>query len=103
MIRAVSLGAMAGVFSISLAACASVTEPPQTRPVGAGHPCKAGDISGYIGQTATSELGAAIQIHTGARIFQWVPPDTAVTMDYRSDRVRVTYDRAMRVTAIRCG
>ncbi|MXP27889.1 hypothetical protein GRI58_03505 [Porphyrobacter algicida] len=103
MIRLLLLAAVTATCMTALAACASVAEPLQTRPVGTDHPCKADDVDGYMGETATAALGLAIQKHTGAQVFQWVPPDTAVTMDFRPDRVRVTYDRKMRVTAIRCG
>ena len=85
----------------ALTACA--TTPPQGDEVGAGGLCSAEPAQQYVGERATAELGAAIQDATGARIFQWVGPDMMVTMDYRPDRVRVTYDRDMVVTAIRCG
>lgn len=90
---------------LSLSACATTpdSQPPQERPVGAGGVCTTEGTDALVGQTATAELGAQIREMTGAGIFQWVPPDSAVTMDYRQDRVRVFYDRDMKITRISCG
>jgi hypothetical protein len=33
---------------------------------------------------------------------RWVPPRTAVTMDYRPDRLTVSYDDAMVITKVSC-
>ena len=40
---------------------------------------------------------------TGARIFQWVFEGSPVTMDFRPERVRVVYNREMKIVAITCG
>ena len=94
-------------LALSLAACGGYGEPgstsaPEPKPMPQGN-CDAEPANQFIGQTATAAIGAQIQAATGARIFQWVPVDSAVTMDYRPDRVRVTYDRDMKITAITCG
>lgn len=92
--------------TLALSACVTVEGPtpaePQQRPVEAGN-CDAAPAQRLLGTTATAASGADIQRVTGAGIFQWVPEGSAVTMDYREDRVRVSYDRAMAITAIRCG
>ena len=91
----------------ALAGCATTApaepQPIQDREVGWDALCSAEAAKEFVGQTASGETGAAIHRATRAAIFQWVPPDTAVTMDYRKDRVRVSYDRAMVITAVRCG
>ncbi len=71
--------------------------------MGEGGSCTTAGTDSYLGQRATTEIGTAIRTRTGAGIFQWVPPETAVTMDYRQDRVRVSYDRAMTITKVSCG
>jgi hypothetical protein len=92
---------------LSLAACISTGEaPPSGEPEPKPEPsgqCSADDTREFVGQTATAQLGAAIRVRTGAQIFQWVPPRTAVTMDYSPDRVRVSYDDDMRIVRIACG
>ena len=40
---------------------------------------------------------------TKATIFQWVFEGSPVTKDYRRERVRVVYNRAMKVIAVTCG
>jgi hypothetical protein len=40
---------------------------------------------------------------TGAKVLRWVPPRTAVTMDFRADRLTVSYDDNMTIDRISCG
>jgi len=36
-------------------------------------------------------------------VLRWGPPRSAMTMDFRQDRVTVAYDDAMIITHIACG
>lgn len=99
-------GSLAGPLAALMAGCTTAPAAPDTpvdRAPGAGGMCRAESSQELVGQRATTALGTEISRRTGARIFQWVPPETAVTMDYREDRVRVSYDRAMAITTIACG
>ncbi len=95
------------LLAIGLVACVAVPEAqpeePVERELGAEGTCdpRAGET--LIGQRATRELGMRAQELTGASIFRWAPPDSAVTMDYRADRVTVSYGRDLQVTRIACG
>ncbi len=93
-----------GLAAIMLTAgCSAYSDaPPATGPAPSGV-CKAEPAQSLIGQKATTELGAEIKRLTGSEIFQWVPEGTPVTMDYRIERVRVTYDSTMSILSIRCG
>ncbi len=85
------------------AGCSSYSdEPPATGPAPSGV-CKAEPAMSLIGQKASAEVGAEIKRLTGSEIFQWVPEGTPVTMDYRIERVRVTYDSTMSILTISCG
>ena len=85
---------------VPLAACATTgDEPPR---LGEGE-CNAEGVQGMIGQKATEEAGAELLARTGARTLRWVPPRTAVTMDFRSDRLTVSYDDDMVIERISCG
>ncbi len=86
------------VVSCSNAALSAQT-PPVQPPV---QQCDAKAAQGRIGATATAQLGAELLRLTGARTLRWVPPETAVTMDYRPDRLTVSYDRGMKITSISC-
>ncbi|GAA0272414.1 I78 family peptidase inhibitor [Alteraurantiacibacter aestuarii] len=87
-----------------LPACSTVSaqeeEYPAREPQGQ---CDAAGVQDLIGQRATQELGATLLTQTGARVLRWVPPGTAVTMDYRPDRLTVSYDATMMIERISCG
>lgn len=98
--------------SLTLAACAdrSATQYPATpTPERACDPSGlvsfAGDVAieRFVGEQATAELGAQMLEATGAHILRWVPPRTAVTMDFRADRLTVSYDDAMMIIRASCG
>jgi hypothetical protein len=36
-------------------------------------------------------------------VLQWISPDSIVTMDFRTERLRVRLDRLKRVESARCG
>jgi len=65
--------------------------------------CEAQPGQAFVGGPATQESGAQIMAATGATLFQWVFEGSPVTQDYRQNRVRVVYDRAMKVVAVTCG
>jgi hypothetical protein len=96
--------ALAGSFAALMAGCATTPQPPVPgTPASGGGMCSAAGTDSFVGQRATAETGTAIRALTGSEIFQWVPEGSAVTMDYRENRVRVSYDRAMAITKIACG
>lgn len=99
---------LAAVMALPLAACVSTTaagppSEPEERVLGAGGTCDVDAARPLVGQTATQELGTRALALTGARLFRWAPPDSALTMDYRPDRITVHYDRELRITRISCG
>ncbi|MDQ4419613.1 I78 family peptidase inhibitor [Sphingobium sp. DEHP117] len=57
----------------------------------------------FVGEKATAETGARLLTATGARSLRWVPPRTAVTMDFREDRLTVSYDDNLVITTTACG
>ena len=89
---------------ILLAACATTPEgmDPAEAPAAPAR-CDAAAVQSLIGQRATAELGARLLAASGARQLRWGPPDSAMTMDYREDRLNVFYDRAMVIERITCG
>lgn len=65
--------------------------------------CDASGVQDHVGHRATAEAGRILLELTGARTLRWVPPRTAVTMDYRPDRLTVSYDDDMIIERITCG
>jgi hypothetical protein len=90
--------------ALALAACASSEAPPEsTPPPPVAATCNADGVQALLGQTATAEVGGQLLKGSGATALRWVPPRTAVTMDFRSDRLTVSYDDALKIDRISCG
>lgn len=86
--------------AFALAACAGNAPPNSTEePQG---PCKAEPGQAFVGQKATGEVGTKLLKATKARTIRWVPPRTAVTMDFRPDRLTVSYDDDMVIERVSC-
>ena len=80
--------------ALPLAACSSSEAPPESTPPPpeAEMTCNAEAVQSYVGQTVNP-----------ARTLRWGPPRSAMTMDYRVDRVNVMYDDASKITQVTCG
>ncbi|SCW53975.1 Peptidase inhibitor I78 family protein [Sphingobium faniae] len=96
--------AMTAAVLLPLAACAGAGEegPSNSPPVVEG-PCRDGSLSGFVGQAATAELGAQMLAASGAKTLRWGGPNTAMTMDFRPDRLTVVYDDKMVIQSLSCG
>jgi len=70
---------------------------------GGGGSCNAARAQSLLGRTATTELGGEALRLTGASGLRWIPPNSAVTMDYSPGRLNIELDAQNRVTRIRCG
>ena len=79
---------------------ASDGEPPVRSAEGT---CDTELVEGLVGNKATAETGRRLLDLSGAETLRWVPPRTAVTMDFRPDRLTVSYDDDMMITKISCG
>ena len=96
--------ALAASLAFSLAACAAAAPPANETP-------PARDIKGtcqrepgqrFVGQKVSGELGEAMLAATGAKILRWVPPRTAVTMDFNPSRLTVSYGEDLVITRVSC-
>lgn len=93
----IAIAAVAG-----LSACTQAT-PPEDLPAMPQGTCNADPAQSLLGTRATAEAGTQLLKLTGARTLRWVPPRSAVTMDYRADRLTVSYDDAYTLVRISCG
>jgi hypothetical protein len=85
----------------ALTACTSVAaEEPKV--LGAGE-CRNNELARFSGQPATQDLGAEMLRVSGAKLLQWISPGMMVTMDFRSDRLRVRLGPDGKVMSARCG
>lgn len=92
---------VATVFSL-FSACAGSQQPTPIHGVTPGHKCLLAATQQFIGELGTSDSGAAILRASGAAVLRWAPPDTMLTMDFRSDRATVYLDRQDKITKIDC-
>jgi len=89
---------------LPLAACTQEKPPVEsTPPPPAEMTCNAAAAASFVGQAASADVGSVIVKATGARTLRWGPPRSAMTMDYRQDRVNVIYDDAYKITQVTCG
>ena len=93
---------------VSLPLLAACTTPAATTggsgiPIAEAGQCDAAVVQALVGETATATLGGQALRETGAGRLRWIPPRTAVTKDYRQDRLNIEYDDAMMVERIYCG
>ena len=74
-----------------------------TPPAQASGECKGDGLASFVGQKVSAELGAKMLAASGARSLRWAPPRSAMTMDFRPDRLTVAYDDNMVIESARCG
>jgi len=65
--------------------------------------CDATSVQSFIDQKATSEIAQKIMTRSFSEQMRWIPPHTAITEDYRSDRINLYYDNAFILIQINCG
>lgn len=87
----------------ALAGCAATTPPPEDPPVREPEgSCRAEPGQRFVGMKATAEVGTQMLAATGAKTLRWVPPRTAVTMDFNPSRLTVSYDDDYVITKVSC-
>ena len=91
---------MRSAATVVLALTAACTT---TAPTVQGRTCNADGSESFVGQSATSETGAAIMRATHSSILRWAPPGVMLTMDFSPSRVTVRLGPDGKVTAINCG
>lgn len=96
-------------IALGLAGCAAPAQeaPYTTTPVAekdpGGFECNAEAAQYAIGQKTSVALATELMQKAGSRTLRWMPPRTAATMDFRSDRLNIAYDDAMIITQVSCG
>ena len=89
---------------ILLAGCADTLPPPDAAPPvhDIRGTCQREPGQRFVGTKATEAIGREMLAATGATSLRWVPPRTAVTMDFNPSRLTVSYDDDYVITRISC-
>ncbi|WP_233453907.1 I78 family peptidase inhibitor [Tsuneonella flava] len=86
-----------------LGGCATTYTTDDTTPAATAERCDASSVQSNVGAKATAKLAARLIEQTGSRTLRWLPPRTAMTMDYRQDRLNIGYDDNYVIERIMCG
>lgn len=96
---------LATISCPALLACSATSGEPviPERGVTPGYTCQTNGLDTFVGQQANSETGATALKQSGAKSLRWIPPNSAVTMDYRQDRLNIEYNENMEIKRVNCG
>jgi hypothetical protein len=88
-------------------ASACATAQPQEQPIPVrgetpGRTCDRSSIQAFVGQQRSPQVESQLLQSSRAATVRWVPKGTAVTMEYRSDRVTAFLDATERIESISC-
>lgn len=82
--------------------CVAVV-PVQVSEREVSYSCDAAGLQDLVGQPATENMATDALKQAKARVLRWIPPNAAVTMDYRPDRLNISLDAEGRVVDVKCG
>ena len=95
--------------AFTLASCAAPEReaPYTTEKVPAaeagGFECDAAPVQYAVGKHTSPALAQELMTKSGASTLRWIPPRTAVTMDYSAVRLNISYDDNMIINRVSCG
>lgn len=95
--------ALLAVGALSLAACQTTKKAEEPAPIDNADSCGASKVTSFVGQELTAATRLAIQDRAGTDNIRWIAPNSAVTMDYRQDRLNVNYNSQNIIEKINCG
>lgn len=64
--------------------------------------CNADSLGDLVGKRASDARADVMQTRSGARMLRWIAPNTAVTMEFRADRLNVYVDSKGRIERFTC-
>ena len=92
---------------LASAACTPVemrgeTPAPEPAPTSVAGACNADSLGDLVGKRASDARADVMQTRSGSRTLRWIAPNTAVTMDFRADRLNVYVDAKGRIERFTC-
>ena len=68
-----------------------------------GDACGASLVQSFVGLRANDTTREEVARRSGARDARWIEPNSAVTLDYRPDRINGELDADGVISTLRCG
>ncbi len=93
------------ITAIAISGC-STFKPAAKTPeqiAKADYVCDAKELQVLIGEQANDNTGKLALKKSYAKTLRWIPPNSAVTMDFRQDRLNISYDEEMQIQRVSCG
>ena len=109
MKQLIILLALAGCATTEQASIVPVPTPVQRGPLEIPPPafgegqCDSKRVQTFVGKESNAGTTDQIRRQSNSRVARVITPESAVTMDYRSDRVNVTLGRGRQIARINCG
>jgi hypothetical protein len=88
---------------LALVACATAPAQVPVRGATPGYVCQNNGLERFVGQPATSALGAEMLAASRAGTLRWVPFGAMITMEFNPSRLTVRLDQQNRVASATCG
>ncbi|PVX29246.1 I78 family peptidase inhibitor [Sphingomonas pokkalii] len=86
-----------------LVGTAGCAQQKKAEPLPPGVECDANRVLGLKGKPRSQAIEADALARSGAKRLRWIEPGSAVTMDFRVDRLNLHVDKAGTITDARCG
>lgn len=91
------------LVALVVAGCAYDRPGHRPRPPHLERQCTDRGLGSLMGQRRSPSLERKALRLSGARTVRWLRPDSAATMDFRTDRLNLNLNRNDRVISARCG
>ena len=88
------------VLLLSMGACATI--PPDGPPMPIAQ-CNAAAVSWALGREPTPDVVERARIESGSGTVRVIHPGTAVTADFRADRLNLNVNARNAIDALKCG
>ncbi len=100
--------AIAALATAALTACAPMSEseavaPPESNTAEPFTSCDAAKGQYAVGQKFSNALAAELKSKTGADKMRVIAPNMVVAMDFRGDRLSISYDTRNLIDRVSCG
>jgi hypothetical protein len=88
------------VLLLSMGACATI--PPEGPPMPVAQ-CNAAAVSWVLGREPTADVVERARVESGSATVRVIHPGTAVTADFRADRLNLNVNARNAIDALKCG